>query len=206
MKYFDRRSVLDVLEKFILIGKSAMINIDSIEAIYIPKDKEADEECLEIRTKTGEIFRDTQIGFGEFQARVEAALDRSEGHLRTRTASILKSVSNNVVPPVPVSQSISPSSVPGGETIVVRTAKVHVTNSSIGAYEGTLPGGPLIDKQEIVIKSPDGHILGQGVQDGLGVVKGSNVSGIVNSTGHYRLVVKNMNPPPELLVAYKVKG
>lgn len=207
-----------VFDNFISVGDS-FVRVDDIRAIrrvsFLSKDEGLEEamakegiEGIEIITPYGK-YVDKSTSFEEFKKMMDVVRQTiKEIAPQSSKAPMVGSPQQTQRKVVPL-QEAKPAVSKGLKRI--ENVSISISGGAGGA-SGQLPevnkepeGPKVVDRKTIVITSPGGIELGRGHADGNGTIVGSNVSGVINTSGKYQLVFKDYEDK-EALINYSVQG
>ena len=95
-----------------------------------------------------------------------------------------------------VIEHTAPKVIPLASTPKLCNTEIIIDNMDLSSASGNLSifeGEIIVNRESILIKDSGGRMLGQGHEAGGGTIHGTNVSGIINCNGKYRLVFKEYN-------------
>lgn len=193
-------ALVEVFDKFIEVGENLVL-LQDIKAIKATT--ESGGGILVIASHDGQLkeYKD-KMTFIELKSKIlEIQNKKLQDQLAGKSQDIMKdSVQKTlVVTPQTAPQPQQPKVIPLNESPPqpqkrrVNNCKLHLSklDSSNSSAEGDLPDAPdVIERETIQITSPGGILLGRGHEDGNGTITGPKASGIVNTSGHFRLSFK----------------
>jgi len=183
---------------------------------FIKQLRDARESLTKESLRVEEMSKPVYLGDTNLSGTLEEIIDINPSTYDSDTAMMR----HTYLPAIPKDSAVSFQSNeikgPGTGKILplksnIRTHRSEITidNKDLLSAQGDfslLEGEVIVDRQNIVVMNEEGRRLGYGYQDGNGTIVGSNVSGIINCSGKYRLVFKDISAEGKIYVSYSVKG